>query len=90
MWVAAVWISGVVEVVAFGYAEGCVVFAEDWVDFFGEEGFVAELEGYGGCVVCAEGGEREEFGEECGVGFEVGRELEEEQAEAAGFADEGE
>ena len=74
------------EVVAFGDAEGGVVFAEDGVDLFGEQGFVAELEGDGRGVFGLKCWEWRGSGEEVGVGLEVGRELEEQQAEAARLA----
>ena len=75
------------EVVALGDADGGVVLAEDGVDLFAEPRLVAELEGDGWCSGGAEGGCGEEGGEALGVGFEVGRELEEEEAEFAGLAD---
>jgi len=48
---------------------------------------VAELEGDGRCSGGAECGCGEEGGEALGVGLEVGRELEEEEAELAGLTD---
>ena len=72
------------EVVTFGDAEGGVVVAQDGVGGLGEERWVTEFEGDGDV---AEGGNFEEGGEAgevVVVGFEVGRELEEEQAEASG------
>ena len=77
---------GAGEIVAFGDAEGGVVVSEEGVGGFGEPGLVAELEG-DGRGLRGEGGGTEEFGEAVGVGLEVGRKLEEEEAELAGLAD---
>ncbi len=79
------------EVVGFGYGHGGVMVRKNSADFGGEPGGVAEFEGDGRGVWAgaAESGFGEELGEELGVRGEVWRELEEEEAEAAGFADRG-
>ena len=75
------------QIVAFGYAEGCVLLSEKAVGLFGEPGGMAELEGD---PVLGESRDREK-GSQAGTGFVVGFEvrgkLKEQETELAGMPD---
>ncbi len=75
------------EVVTFGDAEGGVCRAKKVVGLAGEPGVVAELEGNRRGIGGGESGRAEKLGEAIGIGFEVGRELKEKEAELAGLPD---
>jgi len=73
------------EVIAFRDAEGSVVIAEDGVDLLAEPSLVTEFEGDGRGSGGAEGWGFEECCEACGVGFEIGWKLKEDEAEFGGL-----
>ena len=74
------------EVVGVGDAESGVAGLEGAIDLFVEPAFVAELEGNGWGWLGLEGGQVKKGLEAREIGFEVGRELEEDGAELAGVA----